>query len=88
MPAPVTIVLEADDIRLALISYALPLARVMTFGAELSLASVSIAENACGLTGDLTAVVEWDRHDDNTGNEPCSGDSGGSSPGEMLGPTS
>jgi hypothetical protein len=68
MSEPVTVVLSAEDIRLAVVSYALPVARVLAGGAGLRLGHVEIAEGPAGITGDLSAVVEWERvEDDNEG---------------------
>lgn len=61
MADPVAVVLEADDLRVAAVSYALPLARMLRPGAGLSLRSVSLAEGEGGLAvGDLSAVVEFE----------------------------
>jgi hypothetical protein len=69
MAEPVTVVLSAEDIRLAVVSYALPIARVLAGGAGLRLGHVEIAEGPAGITGDLSAVVEWERTDDGTEGE-------------------
>jgi hypothetical protein len=69
MSEPVTVVLSAEDIRLAVVSYALPIARVLAGGAGLRLGHVEIAEGPAGITGDLSAVVEWERADDDTEGE-------------------
>jgi hypothetical protein len=58
---PVVIVLEADDLRIAAVSYAVALARAARPGAVLSVRSVGLVEGEGGVgAGELAAVVEFE----------------------------
>jgi hypothetical protein len=66
MRQSVAVALDSDDIKLALVAYAMPVARLLGNGARLVLADVTLD----GLdAGDLSAVVEWERADDDTEGE-------------------
>jgi hypothetical protein len=69
MGEPISVTLDAEDIRLAVLSYALPIARQWSGGASLRLSRVEIAEGTGGLAGELSAVVDWERTDDDNEGE-------------------
>lgn len=67
MSEPIAVVLDAEDIRLALVAYSIPLARAIAKGATIRVGNVQVGDVWQDFDLELGAVVDFERVEDAEG---------------------